>query len=258
VDFATIQAAVSTRLNNERFWTADDIQVAINMAYLEVCEYTECYETETTLTLLPDLTYYDLETDLGFVAGSARMSIDEFGNIDATFDAKKRMRWATVGFALEAQSPYTSILIPLRVWNNQTSRWLDITTVSILDRERPRWGATGGEPDRWFHRGFSTMGIYPKPLTGGSTTSTLLIRHSAVPIIMAGDGDVPEIPVQYQEVLELGALCHLKGLEREPKTAVAAWKEYTAKREELFDYVKDRMKRDHIQTYGGSQVASRR
>lgn len=258
MDFATLQAAVLTRLNNERFWTADDIKVALNAAYFEVCEYTGCYETETTLTLVPDLTYYDLETDLGFVADTGRMSIDEFGNIDGTFDAQKRMRFATLGFALNAASPYSSILIPLRVWNNQTSRWLDITTVSVLDRERPRWGATGGEPDRWFHRGFSTMGVYPKPLTGGSTTSTLLIRHSAIPIIMSGDGDVPKIPRQYQEVLELGAVCHLKGLEREPKTAVAAWKEYAEMREQLFDHVQNRMMRGHVPTYGGFQVESRR
>lgn len=254
MNFGELQASVLRRLNNERFWTAADIKAAINAVYFEVCEYTECFETETTLTLLPGITYYDLETDLGFDESTGRMMIDEFGNVNT--GAAKRMQIATVGFALTAMSPYSSILIPLRVWNNQTSRWLDITTVSILDRERVRWGATDGEPDRWFHRGFSTMGIYPRPAT--STTSTLLIRHSAIPRLMLGDNDVPEIPVQYQEVLEFGAVCQLKGLEREPRAAVASWKDYVAKREELFDHVKNRTRFPHIPTYGGSQIGSRR
>lgn len=258
MNFLELQNAVSARLNQERYWTAANIQDALNLIYVEVLEYTECWETETTLTLVPGQTYYDLEA-FGYTGAVARMSIDEFGiPIGLTGDSgPERMRKTTVGFAITAASPYLSLLSPLRIWNNQTSHWLDITTVAVLDRERHRWGATGGAPDRWFIRGHNTIGFYPKPLV--SATDTLLIRHSAIPQAMSGDNDVPEgIPRQFHEVLELGALCHLKGLEREPKAAVRYWKQYTEMREDLFNHTRGRISRDHISTYGGSQVEARR
>lgn len=253
--FATLQAAVSRRVNNERFWDADDIKRAINGAYVEICEYTECFETETTLELVANQTYYDLEYP---VRDGEGVRIDEFSAFPSVsgVTAAERMRINTFGFAPSAENNYLAALVPLRVWNNQTSIWLDITTVSILDRERGRWGVTGGNPDRWFHRGFSTFGIYPKPLT--ATTDTLLVRHSAVPNLMVEAGDVPEVPRQYTEVIELGAMCFLKALEREPKTASAYWKEYIDKREELFNHVQQRTSRMHIPTYGGAQVGARR
>ena len=253
--FATLQAAVSRRVNNERFWDADDIKRAVNAAYVEVCEYTECFETETTLALIPGQTYYDLEYPAREGGG---MRIDEFAADPSVsgITALERMRIATVGFSPSAENNYLAALVPLRVWNNQTKVWLDITTVSVLDRERGRWYVTGGAPDRWFHRGFSTFGIYPKPLT--STTDTLLVRHSAVPNLMVEAGDVPEVPRQFTEVLELGAMTYLKGLEREPRTATAYWKEYVDAREDLFNHVQQRTSRMHIPTYGGAQVGARR
>jgi len=254
--FATIQAGVSRLLNGERFWTPEDIQTAINAAYLEVCEYTECFETQTTLTLVPGVTYYDFETP---ARDGERMRIDEFSRFPsgANLTRNERMRFLTVGFAPGTQNDYLAVLTPLRVWNNQTKIWLDITTVSRLDRERPRWGTTDGEPQWWFPRGISTFGVYPRPST--STTSTLLIRHSAVPNVMIDSAAVPQgIPRQFEEVLELGAVSYLKGLEREPKAAVSYYKLYAEKREQLFEHVQRRTSRLHIPTYGGSQVGARR
>jgi hypothetical protein len=101
----------------------------------------------------------------------------------------------------------------------------------------------------------TVIGFYPK-VTG--STSSLLIRHSAVPNLLTENADVPKIPRQYEEVLEFGAICHLKGLERMPKAAAKFWGDYIEKREQLFDYVKKRTQRGHVMTYGGSQVGSRR
>lgn len=253
--FGTLQTAVNRRVNSERFWDSDDIKRAINAAYVEICEYTGCYEAETTLILVPGQTYYDLETP---VQDGAAVRIDEFSKPPSVsgVTAIERLRINTVGFAPGIANHYLAALVPLRVWNNQTDHWLDMTTVSILDRERGRWYPTGGAPDRWFHRGFSTFGIYPKPLT--STTDTLLVRHSAVPNLMVDSTEVPVVPRQFIDVIELGAMTQLKALEREPRTASAYWREYVVARERLFDHVQQRTSRMHIPTFGGAQVEARR
>lgn len=254
--FATLKSKVARELNNERFWTDDDTGVAVNAAYLEVCEYTECFETETTLELLPGVTYYDFETP---ARDGERMRIDEFSAFPSTsgMSQNERMRFATVGFAPGTVNAYLAVLTPLRVWNPQTNVWLDITTVSRLDRERPRWGVTDGNPQFWFLRGINKFGIYPKPLT--ATDQTLVIRHSAVPNVMTNSGDTLQgIPRQFEEVVVLGAISYLKGLEREPKAAVAYYKEYAEKREQLAEHVERRTSRLHIPTFGGAQVEARR
>lgn len=256
--FLALQQAVKRRLNRERFWSDDDIKNMINRAYMQACEYTNCYEAETIMDLVGGQTYYEMEVGLLTPTTPGGMSIDEFGHIDGTFDELKRMRFATVGFAMNASTPYSAILIPLRVWNPQTAVWLNITTVSHLDRERPRWGATGGAPDQWFMRGFSTMGIYPKPLITADPPDTLLIRHSALPLLMEADDDVSVIQRQYEDVIVLGAVWRLKAIERDASAATAAWNEYVVLREELLEHVQSRMRRGHIATYGGSQVAATR
>lgn len=258
--FVDLQTAVQRRLGRERFWDLADIKTMVNQAYIEVCEHTNCYEAETTISLVAGQTYYELEEGLLNPSTPGRMSIDEFGiNIDGTFDELKRMRFTTVGFAMNAATPYTAILIPLRIWNPITRVWLDITTVSILDRNYPRWGTSDGAPDRWFMRGYATLGIYPRPSTISATNpQTLVLRHSALPLYLEADDDVTVIPRQYEDTIVLGAVWRLKAIERETKAALKAWKEYVEARELLVEYVQDRMRRGHIDTYGGSQVVARR
>lgn len=256
--FLDLQLQAKRRLNRERFWTDADIKNMLNRSYMQVCEYTNCYEAETTMDLVGGQTYYEMEVGLLNTSTPGRMSIDEFGNIDGTFDEQKRMRWATVGFAMNASTPYSAILIPLRIWNPATAVWLDITTVSHLDREFPRWGATGGPPNQWFMRGFSTLGVYPRPVTTATPPETLVIRHSALPLLMEADGDVSVVPRQYEDCIVLGAIWRLKAIERDASAAVDAWKEYVENREQLLEYVQSRMRRGHIATFGGSQVAATR
>lgn len=226
--FSAIKARVDRGLNRERAWSEQDIEAAINMAYMNLVEYSGVYEVEKTLSLVSGQTYYDLETDLDL----------DYVNQDT-------------------QPIPVAGLVPLRIWNPTTAIWLDITTVSQLDRERPRWGATGGSPQQWFMRGASVMGVYPKPLVAAST-DVLVLRYSAVPSYLTFDAQYTCIPREFEDAFESGARFYLKGLEREPKAAVAAWKEYQEKREQLKDYVQQRMSRAHIPVMGGSQVGARR
>lgn len=226
--FSAIKARVDRGLNRERAWTEQDIEAAINMAYMNLAEYSGVFENTKTLSLVSGQTYYDLETDL-----------------DLTYVNQDTEPIPVAG------------LVPLRVWNPVTSIWLDITTVGTLDRQRPRWGSSGGSPQQWFMRGTSVMGIFPKPLIAAAT-DVLVLKYSAVPSYLTYDAQYTAIPRQFEDALESGARWYLKGLEREPKAAVAAWKEYTEKREQLKEYVDRRQSRAHTPVMGGYPVGARR
>lgn len=262
-DFAGLVADVRRKLRGDTFWSDTDVADALNATYFEVCELSKCYEAQSTLILIPGQTYYDLE------------------------DPNTPMRASSA-------TPYSVALEILRVWNPVTSRWLDARSVSEMDMERPRWGATYGEPDLWIPRGFAVFGVYPKiasnPLivttTEGSeagifdagifdsgifdiasgtpdtetsaSTSYLVIAHTAVPEEMAADGDVPVVPLAYHQLLTDGAVAQLKGLEREAKAAARYFAAYSEQLEDLIQHCQQRTRRSRIPVVGARQVEARR
>lgn len=219
MDFTALQADVLRKLNSDStFWPPADIQTALNYVYKEACEISECYETQTTKTLTASTTYYDLEDETNSGA-------------------------------------YEAILTINRIWNPTTSVWLDIKTVTEMDRERPRWGASFGEPFIWIPRGASTIGVYPKP---SGSSSTLLIRHTAIPNSMSAGTDTPVFPPQFHSNLTTGAVAYLKGYEREYKAAARYWKDYLEQCDELKYFMQNRVQRDHITVVGSNPVVARR
>lgn len=227
--FAQIKARVSRGLNQERAWSDTDIEAAVNQTYVNLVEYSGCFENEKTLYLESDQTYYDLEIDLA-------LPFDNSGLVDP--------------------APVAG-LTPLRVWNPRSAIWLDMTTVGILDRQRPRWGDTGGSPQQFFMRGASVMGIYPKPKEA-TEDDYLVVRYTAVPSYLTEAAQTTAVPRQFEDAFESGARWYLKGLEREPKAAMAAWQEYVEKREQLKEFVERRMSRAYTPVMGGRPVEARR
>lgn len=65
--FAEMKTEVTRRLNEsataETFWTQDDIETALQEAYAEMSDYSEWYETSTSLAMT-GLTYYNLTTNI--------------------------------------------------------------------------------------------------------------------------------------------------------------------------------------------------
>lgn len=223
MNLASIRADVRRKLRGDTYWSDTDVDAAINGAYLESCEVSKCYEAESTLALIPGNTYYNLEDPIRLVADDA--------------------------------TPYSIPLELLRVWNPTTAKWLDIKSVREMDSYRPRWITSYGEPDTWIPRGFASFGIFPKP-SGGS--SSLLLRHTAVPEILVSDDDEPVTPVVFQQMLTDGALAELKGLEREPKIAMRYLKSYNEMLADLEDHVQQRTRRSHIPVIGSHPVGARR
>lgn len=262
-DFAALVADVRRKLRGDDFWSDTDVADAINATYFEVCELSKCYEAQSTLILLPDQTYYDLE------------------------DPNTPIR-------ASSSTPYSVALEILRVWNPVTSRWLDARSVSEMDMERPRWGATYGEPDLWIPRGFAAFGIYPKiasnPLIVTTTegtasgvfdpavfdalifdaaagtpdtetsasTSYLVISHTAIPEEMTADSDVPVVPLAFHQMLTDGSVAQLKGLEREAKAAARYFTAYQEQLEDLILHCQQRTRRSRIPVIGARQVEARR
>lgn len=210
--YAQLKAAVSRQLNAGVFWTDSEIGAAVNDIYLEMCEYSECYETSLTLTMATSGSYYDLE----------------------------------------AQDPI--ILVPHRVWNTQTSKWLEIDYVRNLDKTCGRWGESGAEPTKWFMRGSSMFGIYPVPT---AASGTLVIEGPGIPDQMSADSDTPVFPIQFHSGIVNGAVSILKGLERETKMAVRYYKIYAATRDDLLWWVKQRTSRPRIPVVGSQAGEAR-
>lgn len=81
--------------------------------------------------------------------------------------------------------------------------------------------ATNGRPLLWYRFGL-TINFYPAP----DQTYTMNLRYLKVPTTMTLDTDVPDIPLEFQEVVTLGA--YAKALERNDQfdQAEAIMKQY--------------------------------
>lgn len=99
--FAELKSRVSRRLNAGSFWTDSEIGTVVNDIYWEMCEESECYETDLTLTTTTTDTYYDLEDQDPIIltphrvwnpATSKWLAIDYVRNLD-----KVCGRWGEAG-----------------------------------------------------------------------------------------------------------------------------------------------------------------
>ena len=129
--FAELRTEVFRRLDEDSadpaFWTAADINTALNEAYEELSDSSEWHERNAILKLLSKRTYNDLR----FALGSGEI-----------------------------------VLTLKHAYNSTTRRWLDPVELRDLDyRTFHQWEDITGEPEKFFLRGLFWLGTFPKQNT---------------------------------------------------------------------------------------------
>lgn len=115
--FRRLEAAESTSV----FWSADDVDAAIDEAYDEISDAAEWCEVWRTIDLCAQRPYYDMRT--------------VFADVD--------------------------VLTPGAAFHENTNRWLVPASAADLDRGYPRWEQVIGPPERIVTRGLWWLGYWP-------------------------------------------------------------------------------------------------
>lgn len=146
-------------------------------------------------------------------------------------------------------------LTPKQAFNNQSSRWLDWTTVGYLDRAHSQWEISQGQPDQMFTRGLGWIGFWP---VTPSTGSTITLYCTTLPSALSSDSDTPGFPQEFHLGLVEYALYDLFAQEAEVQKALGFWGRYQAKEAELNQYVQRRAKDRRVAFTGGIEPYPRR
>lgn len=139
-------------------------KAAINAAQLEWVKRTECFQKQTTVTIVDLQQEYDLEatiTDFGWIAKQG---------------------------------------VSIKIVSGSTTRYiegddLEVTSVERLNVEEPGWRAvSAGTPTKVYLRrdgGTVNLGFFPAPDITGSDTWTALVPYVIVPTDLSADADEP-------------------------------------------------------------------
>lgn len=212
--FSEIQTEVFRRCDESSsspaFWTLTDVKNAINEGAEDLADHTEWREVQTTINLANSI-YYDLS-----VGGSI----------------------------------ITDVLLTLTgAYNTQTSRYMDVATVQQLDRWYRRWeSVTGAEPERFWTRGISWMGLFPNK---GAASGTVKLYYTALPAALSADADTPGFPQEFHFALVDYAVYDLLCQDREYEKAGRFWQSYLAHAENLRRYVQGRASVPMVRRMGG-------
>lgn len=147
----------------------------------------------------------------------------------------------TLGIDLQANttyynafSLYDKFLGFIRVFNDQTKRWIVPTGIAELDDAYPRWEISNGEPERIITRAAWIFGLWPrKTVTSGTITAHIVATTSP----MVADGEVPGFPEEYHRALVEYAMYDQYCQDREIGKAMRRWQEYIIIRESLNRWV---------------------
>jgi hypothetical protein len=82
-------------------------------------------------------------------------------------------------------------------------------TVADLNSLDPQWISSPGGPSRYMSLGAGFIGLYQQHVGAGFLTVT----YARAPVVMVGDGDVPEIPTEYHPCLIQYAIYRLRQVE---------------------------------------------
>lgn len=180
MDLSELRAAVFSELGESSgdpaYWTAADVNTAINAGYSEISDITEWNETSRTVTIAPPVRYTAL-----FTATAA-------------------------GVVTSAQ-----ILDVVKVYDPARRIWLTPTTISELD-SNVDWEMARGAPGRYILRGAFWLGVFPLP--NDSTDLTVYTRE--IPygsdfdtVALVADGDTPGFPADFHNTLVFYAVYDL-------------------------------------------------
>jgi hypothetical protein len=98
---------------------------------------------------------------------------------------------------------YADWLVPLRI--AQAGVKVRPARLGDLAARDLAWRLASGAVSRYAHLGFDFLALYARPTSG-----TLQIVYAACPAVLAADGDVPEIPVEYHPLLVVYAVYRLR------------------------------------------------
>jgi len=92
----------------------------------------------------------------------------------------------------------TNYLRPLAIFNNNTNRWLEATSLKELQKIDYKWETVHGEPIMFWPINFKYVALFPRPSTA---TGNMTIFYKKVADTLTG-GTTPEIPDECVDVLE--------------------------------------------------------
>lgn len=136
---------------------------------------------------------------------------------------------------------YPEEVIKIRsIWDYSTERWLVPSSWQELQAGYHRWEAVTGHPERFFMRGNFALGTWPK--TTETLNSVMLdVQTVAIPPVLGPDDYEIPFPNEFHEALTLYAVYDLKSQEGEAELALAFFGEYTAKANEMAEWVRTSM-----------------
>jgi hypothetical protein len=149
----------------------------------------------------------DPTAPVSYTAADANNAINEglqfFGLL--TLCVERTVAFPVVAGTGEYQmlSTYADWLVPLRI--AQAGAKVRPARLGDLAARDLAWRAASGAVSRYSHQGGNLLVLYKCP-TGG----TISITYAACPAILAGDNDVPEIPVEYHPLLVLYGIYRLR------------------------------------------------
>lgn len=126
-------------------------------------------------------------------------------------------------------------IAPLRIGNAAGAK-IRPARLSELWSLNSGWPAVGGAPERYAQMGSDLLALYPQ------SAVTLQVQYAGSPVVLAADGDIPEIDAEFHEVLPKYAIYRLRMVEGgEPFAAsLPLFAEFMAVATEYAKYVKAR------------------
>lgn len=202
--YAEVARRIEESTGSPAFWALADIKASINRGYRETADVAEWNETSASLSLTANTTYYNLSTII---------------------------------------SNGTRVLSVRRIYNDQTSKWLDPRDVLDFDRQYRQWENTTGEPGQFIIRGLWWL-RFDRYKT--ATSGTVTVYYTEVPADLSADGDTPAFPQEFHYGLVDFAVADLLFQDAETKKGLKFWMRYKVAEDGLKRYANQRAILDRI------------
>lgn len=145
----------------------------LNWAYRGLCRRASLFDPSITFTLTASTTLYDIR------------------NLSVVSKKVITPKWVYINN------------VPLRTYDNQAR---GLWTLQELERNNPAWRTvTTGTPYCAISQNYNYLRLYPAPTSGIVAAGGNYIAGTYLPIDMAADGDVPDLPEEFHELIAYAA-----------------------------------------------------